>query len=268
MRGRTGSGRAERLGGPGEGPPKQTEPSKELGRGVRQGSTPHSGADLAPPPPPAAVQLFGDRLGSARAYADILAGRGVERGLIGPREVPQLWDRHLVNCGVVAELVPQGARVWDVGSGAGLPGLVVALLRPDLHMTLLEPLLRRTVFLEECVRELRLANVTVLRGRTEEHASRAVADVVLARAVAPLERLVAWTLPLLHPGGLLLALKGATAAVELDAALPTLRRLGARSWDVRRVGQEVTETATTVVCIVAGTNLGPTGTRGRRKRRG
>jgi len=231
-------------------------------------STADSGDYLAPAPPPAAVLLFGDRLGSARAYADMLAGRGVERGLIGPREVPRLWERHLVNCGAVAELVPQGARVWDVGSGPGLPGLVVALLRSDLDMTLLEPLLRRTVFLEECVRDLGLANVTVLRGRAEEQAGRAGADVVLARAVAPLERLATWTLPLLHPGGVLLALKGETAARELDAAVPALRRLGARSWDVRRVGPELAETATTVVRIVGGTSSGPTGTRGRRRWRG
>jgi 16S rRNA (guanine527-N7)-methyltransferase len=198
----------------------------------------------------------------------MLASRGVERGLIGPREVPRLWDRHLLNCGVVADLIEPGATVWDVGSGAGLPGVVVALLRPDLRVTLLEPLLRRTRFLEECVAELRLPNTTVVRGRAEEHAGRVGADVVLARAVAPMNRLATWALPLLRPGGELLAMKGDAAAEELEAATATLRRLRASSWDVRRVGHGVSETPTTVVSVVAGsTSISPE-TKGRARRGG
>jgi 16S rRNA (guanine527-N7)-methyltransferase len=202
-----------------------------------------------------------------RAYADILASRGVERGLIGPREVPRLWDRHLMNCAVLADFIGQGARVWDVGSGAGLPGLVLALHRPDLALTLLEPLLRRTVFLEQCVADLRLTNVTVVRGRAEDQAGRAQADVVTARAVAPLGRLARWTLPLLRPGGQLLAMKGESAADELESALPILRRFKASSWEVRRVGHGLTDTPTTVVCIVAGPGSISTETK-RRGRRG
>jgi 16S rRNA (guanine527-N7)-methyltransferase len=204
----------------------------------------------------------------ARAYAEVLAGRGVERGLIGPREVPRLWERHLLNCGVVAGLVPKGSEVWDVGSGAGLPGIVVAVLRPDLTMTLLEPLLRRTAFLQECVSELGLDNVTVVRGRAEDYAGSAQADVVLARAVAPMDRLATWMLPLLRPGGQLLAMKGEGAAGELASAVPTLRRLRASSWRVRRVGHEVAETPATVVCIVAGADPLSTETKRPRRRGG
>ena len=158
--------------------------------------------------------------GGLERYADLLATAGVERGLIGPREAPRLWERHLVNCAVVAEpggLVPAGADVIDVGSGAGLPGLVWALVRPDLRVTLLEPLLRRATFLTEAVVALGLTNVQVERGRAEE--CRLRAGVVTARAVAPLDRLLRWCLPLVRPGGALLALKGSSVADEI-AALP------------------------------------------------
>lgn len=187
--------------------------------------------------------MFRDRLEPMTRYAEILAGAGVERGMIGPREVPRLWDRHLVNSGVVLERVPEGATVADVGSGAGLPGLVWAIARPDLRVTLVEPLLRRTTFLDEVVEELGLTNVRVLRARAEEVDEQF--DVVTARAVAALEKLARWCMPLVRPGGVLLALKGRSAQDEVDAAKRTLGRLGATATLVRTYGD--VEVPTTVV---------------------
>jgi 16S rRNA (guanine527-N7)-methyltransferase len=149
------------------------------------------------------------------------------RGLIGPREATRIWDRHILNCAVVAELVPSQASVCDLGSGAGLPGIPIALARPDLSVTLLEPLLRRATYLGEVVAALELRNVDVLRCRAEEVGGARSWDYVTARAVAPLERLAGWAAPLLAEGGTLLALKGESARDELAAALPKLRRLGA-----------------------------------------
>lgn len=205
-----------------------------------------------PPPPAVAEKLFEDKLPTMVRYAEILAGPGVGRGLIGPREVERLWERHLLNCGAVAELIPQGSDVVDVGSGGGLPGLVLAIARPDLRIALLEPLLRRTVFLSECVEQLGLQNVEVRRGRAEEWAGRLSAEVVTARAVAPLEKLVGWCLPLLGPGGRMLALKGEAAAAELEVVAPTLGPLGAVDWAVVEVGSSLGEAATRVVRIDLG----------------
>jgi 16S rRNA (guanine527-N7)-methyltransferase len=194
-------------------------------------------AQLAPPPSAAARELFGERLTVAGVYAELLAGPGVERGLLGPREVPRLWDRHLVNCALLAPEPTPGDRVADVGSGAGLPGLVLAILRPDISVTLIEPMLRRTTFLVEAVEALGLTNVTVRRDRAEDVRDLVgTFDVVTARAVAPLEKLAGWTIPLLRPGGRLLALKGASAADELAAAGPTLAALGIHDAVVRTVG--------------------------------
>jgi 16S rRNA (guanine527-N7)-methyltransferase len=161
----------------------------------------------------------------AEQYVDLLTFAGVERGLIGPREVPRIWDRHILNCAVVVPRVPVGAAVADVGSGAGLPGLVWAIARPDLHVTLIEPLLRRTTFLEEAVDALGLDQVTVLRARAED--VRETFDVVTARAVAPLEKLAGWCLPLVRPGGVLLALKGRTAEEEVASSRVSLHKMGA-----------------------------------------
>jgi 16S rRNA (guanine527-N7)-methyltransferase len=169
--------------------------------------------------------VFGDRLPLAERYVDMLATAGVERGLIGPREVPRLWERHVLNCAVVVPRVPTGATVADVGSGAGLPGLVWAIARPDLEVTLIEPLLRRTVFLEEAVDALGLDRVRVLRARADDVDERF--DVVTARAVAPLEKLGAWCLPLVRPGGVLLALKGRTAEEEVASSRVSLHKMGA-----------------------------------------
>jgi 16S rRNA (guanine527-N7)-methyltransferase len=206
-----------------------------------------------PAPPEAAVELFGPALPLVRQYGELLAGPGVERGLIGPREVDRLWERHLMNCAAVAELIPEGSHVVDVGSGGGLPGIVLAATRADLRVTLLEPLLRRTVFLDECLDALELENAEVLRGRAEEWAGRMGADVVTARAVAPLERLVGWCLPLLRRGGRMLALKGDTAADELAAVAPSLAKLGAKTWNVVEVGEGLGSAATRVIRIDLGT---------------
>jgi 16S rRNA (guanine527-N7)-methyltransferase len=195
--------------------------------------------------------FFGERAGAARAFASHLADTGVSRGLLGPREVPRLWSRHVLNCAAVAPLVPLGAHVVDVGSGAGLPGVVLALARPDLRVTLVEPLLRRVGWLENVVDDLGLESVTVVRARAEELHGQAF-DVATARAVAPLDRLAAWCLPLLREGGFLLALKGRSAADELAQSEPALRRLGAVSWEVREVGDGVLDEPTTVVEVHKG----------------
>jgi 16S rRNA (guanine527-N7)-methyltransferase len=214
------------------------------------------------PPPPAASRLFGPALGRAEQYARLLAGPGVERGLIGPHEVPRLWERHLINSAVVAGLVPRPGRLVDIGSGAGLPGIVLALLLPDVQVTLLEPMLRRAVFLGECVTELGLANAEVCRARAEEVAGQIVADAVTARAVAPLDRLAGLALGLLRPGGVVLAIKGARAAAEVAAAGKTLRRLGVRDAEVLHLGSGMVDPAATVVRFTAGRHAG--GERGAR----
>ncbi len=176
-------------------------------------------------PPSSAAGVFSDRLPLAEQFVDALASAGVERGLIGPREVPRLWERHVMNCAVVTPRVPLGATVADVGSGAGLPGLVWAIARPDLAVTLIEPLLRRVTFLDEVVESLGLPGVTVLRARAED--VEETFDVVTARAVAPLAKLASWCLPLVRPGGVLLALKGQTAEAEVTSSREMLHKLGA-----------------------------------------
>jgi 16S rRNA (guanine527-N7)-methyltransferase len=202
---------------------------------------------------PAVTAVFGVRIGLASTFAHELAGSAVERGLIGPREVPRLWERHLLNCAAVADLVPEGSSVGDVGSGAGLPGLVLAIVRPDLRVTLIEPLQRRVIWLAEVVDRLELRGlVTVLRSRAEDSPQRDF-DVVTARAVASLDVLAGWCLPLVRSGGVMLALKGQSAADELARAEPTLRRSGACQWDVRRCGEGVLPVPTTVIRVLAGT---------------
>jgi 16S rRNA (guanine527-N7)-methyltransferase len=225
--------------------------------GESEGTVPEQiqrGTGDEPPPPLRAVaaDVFGDALGKAREYARFLATEGVTRGLIGPRETDRLWDRHLLNSAFVAELLPDRGEVVDIGSGAGLPGVVVALIRPSLRVVLLESMLRRCVFLEECVSRLGLENVQVVRGRAEDMAGEIRADVVTARAVAPLDRLAGWAAGLLRPGGEILAIKGQSAAEELAAAKPVLSRLGVRSAEVLHAGGGRVITATTVVRVVIG----------------
>lgn len=158
-------------------------------------------------------------------YVDILAERGIERGLIGPREAGRIWERHVLNSVAIADLIPQGADVADIGSGAGLPGIPLAVYRPDLRLTLVEPLLRRSTFLSEVVTELGLGpRVSVVRARAEEVES--TFDVVTARALAPLPRLLSWCVELVRPGGQILAIKGRSAAAEIAEAVPHLERRG------------------------------------------
>ncbi len=180
--------------------------------------------------------VFGAQLPKAERYAELLATAGVERGLIGPREVDRLWERHLFNCAAPVVRVPHNSSVADVGSGAGLPGVVWAIARPDLQVTMIEPLLRRTMFLEEIAVELGLDNMSVLRSRAEDVTSRY--DVVTARAVAALDKLARWCMPLVRPGGMLLALKGRTAADEVATARATLARLGAGDIVVATYGED------------------------------
>jgi 16S rRNA (guanine527-N7)-methyltransferase len=203
--------------------------------------------------PAEATEVFGNALEQARRYAELLATDGVTRGLIGPRETGRLWDRHLLNCAVVAELLPERGELVDIGSGAGLPGVVLAMLRPSLRVILLEPLLRRSLFLSECVADLGLSNTTVIRARAEDKAAAHIqADIATARAVAPLERLVGWAAPLLRPGGELLAIKGQSAEEEVAVAGPVLSRLGVRSAEVLQAGHGRVISATTVVRVVMG----------------
>lgn len=205
-----------------------------------------------PSAPGVALRVFSEALPQAQRYADLLADQGVIRGLIGPREVPRLWERHLVNCALLGRAVPDHANLCDIGTGAGLPGVVLALTRPDLQVTLVEPLLRRTTFLLEVVDELGLTNVVVERARAEELHGKAEFDVVTSRAVAPLSRLLGWSMPLVRQGGLMLAMKGSSAAEEIDAASAELRAVGAGRVAVDVYGDDIIDPATTVIRVVAG----------------
>jgi 16S rRNA (guanine527-N7)-methyltransferase len=209
---------------------------------------------VAPAPPAVVAERFPAAVQLLVKYAGLLAGPGTVRGLLGPRELPRLWDRHLLNCIAVAELLPTGDRVVDIGSGAGLPGLALACVRPDLHVDLVESLLRRTDFLTEAVDELGLADrVRVIRGRAEDAAVIAQAGsapIVTARAVAPLDKLVRWAFPLLRPGGSLLALKGDTAADELTTFQSMLRRSRAELVGVMECGVGLVDPPTRVVKLV------------------
>jgi 16S rRNA (guanine527-N7)-methyltransferase len=203
-----------------------------------------------PEPPEASVgarEFFGDALPVAEAFAAVLADTGVSHGLIGPREVPILWERHILNCAVVAEAFPQDVEVVDVGSGAGLPGLALAIARPDLHLHLVEPMLRRTNWLSSTASELGLENVTVHRGRAEEFHGTLQVPFATARAVARIDKLARWTFPLLEDHGRLVALKGSQAAEELAAEEKVLRKLGMEHAQVASYGDRWLEVPTATV---------------------
>jgi 16S rRNA (guanine527-N7)-methyltransferase len=223
--------------------------------------------ELSPAPQSAAL-CFGDRLPIVEQYGEILAGAGIERGLIGPSEVDRLWERHLLNSAAMAELLEVGELVADIGSGAGLPGIPLAVARPDLKITLIEPLLRRSEFLREVIEELAL-DITVIRGRAEDKAVRSEAgemDVVVSRAVAPLDKLSRWCMPLLRAGGRMLALKGERAMDEVNEHQRTLSSLGATEVRVVRCGVEFLNPPATVVVARRGT-AETRGTRPNRRKR-
>lgn len=239
--------------------------------GRERGEAPLPPVDLppAPPAPAAAGAVFGDRLPLAERFADILADTGVSHGLIGPREVPILWERHILNCAVAHEAFPQGAGIADVGSGAGLPGLALAIARPDLDLHLVEPMLRRTTWLSDTIAELGLGNCTVHRGRAEEFHGILRLPYATARAVARIDKLARWTFPLLQDRGTLVALKGSQAADELASQDRVLRRLGMVSAEVTSYGADLLEVPTTVVALQVGVGTDSSTSRGaaRRSRR-
>ncbi|MDY0113152.1 MAG: 16S rRNA (guanine(527)-N(7))-methyltransferase RsmG [Corynebacterium sp.] len=188
----------------------------------------------------------------ADQYHAWLAEHATVRGLIGPREVPRLWDRHILNCAALADVIPDGATVADIGSGAGLPGIPLAIARPDVQVILIEPLLRRTTFLDEVVADLQLDNVTVIRGRAEEKVVREAAglvDVVTSRAVAPLGKLAGWSLPLVRSGGQMIAMKGSSAAEEIERDAKLIKKAKGRQPVIVEVGKDLLETPTYVVQI-------------------
>jgi 16S rRNA (guanine527-N7)-methyltransferase len=209
--------------------------------------------------PAAAALAFGPGLPRAERFATMLATDGIVRGLIGPAEVPRLWTRHLLNSVAISELIPPDAAVIDVGSGAGLPGVPLAIARPDLTITLVEPLLRRATWLEEVVGVLELDHVTVVRARAEDLSGRLSAAYVTARAVAPLPRLAGWCLPLVRPEGCLLALKGRSAREELAAAEQVLQELGAAEWTVLDLDSSDPVSSTSVVQVRVGSSGPPVG---------
>jgi 16S rRNA (guanine527-N7)-methyltransferase len=206
-------------------------------------------AEISDRDAPAAAALFGAHLALAQRYVDHLATSGIERGLLGPREVPRLWNRHVLNCVVVGELIAPNASVADVGSGAGLPGLALAIARPDLRIQLIEPLERRVSWLNEVVEDLALANVSVLRARAEQAAAEVQVDVVTARAVSALQKLVPLTVPLLAGRGEVLAIKGRSAKEELAGAGPIICKFGGTDASVVTVGGAILDEPTTVVRI-------------------
>lgn len=211
--------------------------------------------DGAPATPAAAATIFGEHLPRAEEFVRVLADTGISHGLIGPREAPRLWDRHVLNCALVHHLIPAGARgqrVIDIGSGAGLPGLALAIARPDLELHLVEPLSRRTGWLSGVTAQLELDNVVIHTARAESMWDRLAAPWVTARAVSGIVQLAQWTLPLLTPRGSLLALKGSRAAAELAEQQAALQRLGVVQADVESIGEGLVADPTIVLRVTIG----------------
>ena len=195
--------------------------------------------------PAAAAQIFGAQIGQARAYFAALVRDGDLLGLLGPREMPKLWTRHILNSAVVADLVEPGKTVADVGSGAGLPGIPMALAQPEAHFTLIEPMERRSDWLKHMVKELALTNVTVKRARAEEVGD--IYDIVTARAVSALPNLLKMCVPLTKHGGEVIALKGSKAGEEIEASMKLQKKLGIESFEIIKVGGELLTDPTLVV---------------------
>ena len=221
---------------------------------VKHGDSRDRAVAQIPSPPGAAAEIFGERIGVAERYAELLADIGVEWGLIGPREVERLWDRHLLNCAAVAELFEPGERVADIGSGAGFPGLPLAIAKPGVRVVLVESLLRRAEFLRTVVADLEL-DVEVVRGRAEDAAVRDAVggcDAVVSRAVASLDKLARWSVPLLRPGGRMVAIKGERAHDEVLEHRRVMTRLGATDARVMECGVSYLSPPTTVVVASRG----------------
>jgi len=199
--------------------------------------------------PEQARAVFGERLPLAEAYHDSLATDGSTRGFIGPREVDRLWERHILNCAVIGEVMEHGATVADVGSGAGLPGIPLAIARPDLDITLIEPLLKRSVYLQEVVDKLGLPNVTVIRARAEDSPLPEPVDIVTSRAVAPLGKLAGWSLPLVRRGGEMIAMKGSSVGEELERDAALIRKAGGGRASISTVGDKHLAEPTTIIRV-------------------
>lgn len=225
--------------------------------------------DATPPAAPSgAAAVFGDRIPCAHRFVEILADTGVSHGLIGPREVPRLWERHVLNCAVIEDAFPQEARLIDVGSGAGLPGIALAIARPDLDVHLVEPMQRRTDWLSSTVADLGLDNVTVHRGRAEEFVGVLAVPWVTARAVARTAKLARWCVPLLEDRGTLVAMKGRSAQEELDADRRDLTKLGLVNAAVTEHGAAVlTEPTLTLDLEFVPKRKPPKGSNSKRSRR-
>ena len=206
-----------------------------------------------PEAPEGARRFFGGRLPRAETFAAVLADTGVSHGLIGPRELPILWERHILNCAVIEDAFTEGGKVIDVGSGAGLPGLALAIARPDLDVHLVEPMQRRTEWLRAATEAIGLDNVTVHRGRAEEFHGVLSAPYVTARAVAALDKLARWCCPMVAPGGQLVAMKGQSASAEIDKATKVLRRLGVTATTITEHGADVLPAPTLTVDCTVGT---------------
>lgn len=200
----------------------------------------------------AAEVIYGEQTQLAERFVEHLVTTGIEWGLLGPREVPIMWERHVLNCAVVQELLPRGGVVADVGSGAGLPGLALAIARPDVQFVLIEPLERRVDWLNMVIEDLGLENVDVIRARSEQVFDTVDVDIVTARAVSAMKSLVPMTVPLLHGQGELLAIKGKSAASEIEKAEKVLRKFKTIKAEVLTIGDELLEVPTTVARLTYG----------------
>ncbi|WP_261624911.1 16S rRNA (guanine(527)-N(7))-methyltransferase RsmG [Nesterenkonia marinintestina] len=197
----------------------------------------------------AAEAIFGDRLPLVERYVEHLCSTGLEHGLLGPREIPRMWSRHVLNCAVLGAELPSGGTVADVGSGAGLPGIALALVRDDVDFQLIEPMERRVQWMDTVIRDLGLSNVELIRARAEEVSDEVMADVVTARAVSALKKLLPLTVPLLDDDGELMLIKGRSAADEIEAAGKALSRHRMRRPEIMLLGEDLLDEPTTVVRI-------------------